>query len=81
MKNGIEYKLKFNHPVNGEVIFSSEINNLNGNKMYWFSYSTEMFAGTLSDIKTIVHHIRNGFTVISDNFEFIKKVSKNTWLL
>ena len=78
MKSNKEYQILFIHPKDGNITFSAEINSLNGSKMYWFSNNNGMCVGTLTDIKTIVKHIRTKFKVINDEFNFIKKVLKKT---
>jgi hypothetical protein len=73
MKTDTEYQLKFIHPEHGELIFSSEMNNLNMSTMFWFSNSNKMNSGTLHSVKTIVKNIRIKHTdIISDDFDFIK---------
>ncbi len=60
-------KINFIHPKHGDTWFKYQINDVNGNVMYWFSYNNAMFFG-LSDVKKIVNTIKTDkkFTFISE---------------
>ena len=55
-----EYKetIRFTHTDGKEYVFKTEPNPFNNNQMWWFEPQCAMYAGTVSEAKTIAKNLR-----------------------